>query len=135
MDNLLAPLLTAIVAAVSAAVLLREQRRKLGAEADSLVVSAADHIIKNLRDELSRLGEQVNELEADYQKLRADHEALVRLLHETQGQLETSQAENRSLRAGNTTWKNRVRALEYELDKLRAELALPPPPHPRRAEG
>lgn len=122
MDSLLAPIITAIVAAISAAYLLREQRRKLGAEADSLTVTAAAKVIQGLQSEVERLSTKFEELESEHQTLSANYELLSRQLQEAQRQLRDAQAENIALRAENDQWRERVRVLEAELARLRQRI-------------
>ena len=107
METFLAPLITAIITAATAVFLLRDQRRKLGAEADSLIVGAAGQVVKSLQAEVERLCSKIEELEAEQHANRAEIEQL------QAGQIRLT-SENRILRA-------RVDTLEQENTHLRAE--------------
>lgn len=112
MDSLILPLLTAAVTAAATLFLLRDQRRKLSAESESLSVSAAGQVITNLQSEVKRLCERVEELEAEHKGLRTDYLGLDQ-------QLQSSQEENRRLALDNIRWRERVRVMESEIVSLR----------------
>lgn len=112
MDSILLPLLTAAVTAAATLFLLRDQRRKLAAESESLSVSAAGQVITNLQSEVKRLCERVEELETDYKQLRTDYIGLDQ-------QLQTAKEENHRLSMENIRWRERVRVMEGEIVSLR----------------
>jgi predicted RNase H-like nuclease (RuvC/YqgF family) len=108
MDSIIVGVVTALVTAFTAFFLLKEQRRKLGAEADSILVGAAGEVVKGLQSEVVRLRQCIEELEADQKADRAEIEELRvgvnRLTMENQTlrrRVDTLEAENRMLREEN----------------------------------
>lgn len=108
MDSFIVTLFSAVlpvaITALTALYLLRAQRRKLGVEADGIIVEAAGKLVENLQAEVTRLTLRVTELE---KQSRADRAELSLL----RCQMDAMKAENARL-------KQRVTELEAENKRL-----------------
>lgn len=121
LDSFIIPLLTAVVTTVTALFLLRGQRRKLEAEADSLFVGAAGETIKYLQSETARLCQRLAELETDIDTDRTRIQELQAAVSELTKENKGLQATVNRLVVENRDLKVRVATLEVENQKLRAE--------------
>lgn len=119
--SLVVAIISAVASAATAIFLIRTQRRKLGAEADSVIVSAASQLVHDLQAEVARLRERVDELES---REAADRDVISNLganQHANQAEISLLKSAVDRLKRENQDLRLRVGTLEAENKSLRDE--------------